>query len=243
MARSYPRNLLSGFTLVELLVVIAIIAILASLLLPALGHSKEQGLRTKCKSNLRQLGIASQIYATDNRDLLPVLTDGAWPWDMNWQVCDGLIKNAGVARHILYCPSYPEQDVDGLWNFAVTGDISTWFHVIGYCMTFKGTDRLVYTNINDSMNPHSINVPGGIPITYTASNRELWADVVISDPGANGTTNFTSIQGGWIKPHHTSHLNGSWPAGGNILFMDGHVSWRDFRLMSLRTIGDPGFWY
>src|SRR5688572_17288262 len=58
-----------GFTLIELLVVIAIIAILASLLLPTLAQSKEQGRRTRCKSNLRQLGLAITMYCQDNDDM------------------------------------------------------------------------------------------------------------------------------------------------------------------------------
>jgi len=56
-----------AFTLVELLVSIAVIAILAALLLPALGHGRQTAWRTQCTSNLRQLGIATQLYWNDNQ--------------------------------------------------------------------------------------------------------------------------------------------------------------------------------
>src|ERR1700704_4266497 len=60
-----------AFTLIELLVVVAVIAVLAATIVPALSKAKERSLQTRCMSNLKQIGIAMELYVNDNEDALP----------------------------------------------------------------------------------------------------------------------------------------------------------------------------
>ncbi|MBI4658760.1 MAG: prepilin-type N-terminal cleavage/methylation domain-containing protein [Verrucomicrobia bacterium] len=82
-ARLRRPQLQSGFTLIELLAVMAILAILAGMLLLALGKAKEQGRRAQCTGNLKQIGLAATLYAEDNNHSF-FHVSGSIPNDGQW---------------------------------------------------------------------------------------------------------------------------------------------------------------
>ena len=238
-----------GFTILELLTTIAVIAILAAILVPVTGVVRESARRSHCANNLRQIGMSFQLYASGHNNRLPANIEemgGVWAWDVTVNVIDDLINAGGGERDMFFCRSGAMEDRMELWDFAVSraGGVETGFRVIAYVLLLENAPGLLPQYANTHMtDPVRVPVEGGRTEQYefvSASQRELAVDAVISMNGES----FDRVQGDSQHPDRTNHLDGPNPLGGNILFLDGHVTWRAFADMDDEKIeGEPKFWW
>ncbi len=244
-----------GFTLIELLVVISIIALLVSILMPALNKAREQARKTVCANNLRSNVLALRIYSGQNNDKLPAGTNVNWPWDISYWTTDIILKN-GSDPEVFYCPANKNMSEENDYNWRYSeaysyGDmnltiaeptnitqrkdryrVTSYFWIIDNAAETRNTDQ----PLDDPDNNNVYVFPrrkwvSNLGKVKTPVETELVTDCCMR-AGAYTLGNYTSIQGGiyekWQIFDTSNHVKSDGDlVGGNAGFVDGHVEWRD----------------
>ena len=213
-----------GFTLLELLVVIAIIAVLASLLLPALDRAKRQAWKAGCIGNLRQFGLALNLYVQEN-GFFPLATTG-----------DGLgscqrALRPSVGNQILCCPQKLKTTDRFRESFPTNAYVTPLY---GYNLT--GAVRRNPPQFNPGLGgDYTLGDTGGRYVPTPENRVRVPARLIAADdspailPPAGASPTVTPLDILWIAypyifPAAGVPGVGSWHSGGaNMLFCDGHT--------------------
>ena len=234
-AAAMNRYCARAFTLIELLVVIAIIAILASLLLPALSKAKAKAQATKCLSNMRQVGIALLLYTGDYNDKLPRTHTWNWPGvqtdpfqrpgiTSNWAqaIAPYLGSAQATNAHVFLCPM--TQTLGKVY-------VGAWMNMgfQGYMMNgYLGWSRPV--SLNEVQAASATVMVGDSPVNTNTANYGLDANGQPA-PGADGMYDWADDFFGWRYVPETKN-QGPHDGGININYVDGHAE----RVRSLAVI-------
>ena len=224
----------AAFTLIELLVVIAIIAILAGMLLPALGRAKLKAQGMKCVSNSRQLGLAFLLYAEDNNQRLPDLYTKSWGTDSpepggKWwfqTLSSGRYLTANtVSNNVWRCPAVKPKDVQTIFGAAWEGYGPVESTIIRYAFV-NGTQRLGSRSLNDIRRTSQLWLIGdtGVPRNPAKAPESGYTTEIVTFPPDRNA--------GWTLWQPQKQPACRHNAKANITFVDGHVetwNYRDLR--------------
>lgn len=199
-----------GFTIIELLVAVVVVATLMALLFPVISRANESGKRATCMNNLRQIYLALQMYADDNDGAFPLLDPSGW-------VANGCGLSTGYNNYHHFYALYPKY-ISDLKTFACPADVD-------------GNEIDRGGRVNWSYYYFIFEWPqdptgAGFVVTNIAGNTRLSQKSASSLPVAMDCQSFASP-----KDNNHGRRDMGAPAivnGGNVLFMDGHVKWRNY---------------
>ena len=216
-----------AFTLVELLVVVGIIALLIAILIPALRKVREQAVRTECAGLMHQWATALTAYAAQNKGMFPDNTRGAQcSWvseEVKGFLAEFMVEMQGWSRTDPGRDGRPDPTCcpAQFWHRSVRErqDPGTGTLLLGYFYL-----------------PHqSLTAAGNLGVAnYTPAGEGWVTRKKFGGPDRHAPVMMDMIQcgtvGDWGAAGHvwSSHVKGNFPTGGNFLFEDGRVEWRDY---------------